>query len=159
MAQLVNDGYSIFIIDGNLTQCEADMQLLGISEEIVKEVYAPGRVTVPNEIDEEEDPEIAQAIRMSLQQNESDNDALTSYQQAMAMSQREREEEELRMAIEMSLKNEGQTSNVSQATTSNSTQGEATSEIQNEKPKNEEIDQEEIRQRRLQHFKNLNKND
>lgn len=107
LAQLKNEGYSIFVVLGELPECEAD-QLLRINpaEPILRPVFQRPVVT-------EEDPELQAALQLSLSEdnpvynrtNSSDDPDL---QEALRLSlEGDREDDDddalLRKAINMSL--------------------------------------------------------
>lgn len=104
LAQLKNDGYSIFVIIGKLPDCDAD-QLLRLNP--VGRVSRPVLHTVESQTS---DPELEEAIRMSLADDSQGlvtfNIEETDLQRALQMSMQNEEEDEdmlLKRAINMSL--------------------------------------------------------
>jgi len=158
LAQLLNDGYSIFIVDGHLPSSEVDLQIAGVDQEIVKRLYAP-EIVPQEQIAEENDDEFDRALKMSLQDNESANE-FKSYHEVMALSEQQRitqEEEELRLAIEQSLKNEIQLPTSSAEAEKREEKALANLDAPKTTPnevEKQEVDMDEIRRKRLEHFQN-----
>jgi ataxin-3 len=76
LAQLINDGYSIFIVHGDLPKSEADFQLSNRSlniKQILGEQSNRKKSNQPGS-DEDLDDELKQALRMSLLENDMDLD-------------------------------------------------------------------------------------
>lgn len=108
LAQLKNDGYSIFVVLGDLPECEADQLLrLRPAQPTVKRPVAPPAVS-------EDDPDLQTALQLSLSEesfsyNRSESTEDRELQEALRLSmEAESNEEEdedalLRKAIHMSL--------------------------------------------------------
>lgn len=91
LAQLKNEGYSIFVIFGELPECEAD-QLLRISP-----VQLPSKSKSNQPVVVEDDPELKAALQLSL----SEEIPSTSYNRTISV-----EDQELQEALRLSLQNE-----------------------------------------------------
>ncbi|KAK4877410.1 hypothetical protein RN001_009916 [Aquatica leii] len=102
LAQLRNDGYSIFVIFGLLPECDAD-QMLKVKP--VEPVYK--RPVVSNNSSDDNDQDLQNAIQLSLH---GDIDNQSELQRALRLSledsspeEEDDEESQLRKAIQMSL--------------------------------------------------------
>jgi ataxin-3 len=136
LAQLQAEGYSIFIVSGELPKSSADMHLAECTlnvKEIVSSYNKKRDFEQSNE-DFDED-ELKKAIKMSLAENDLDLDYQNAGPSLAHQSSRSHEEEELEKAIRMSL--EGGTSHASN---------------QNAEEPKEQLSVEEIRRRRLEKF-------
>lgn len=113
LAQLRNDGYSIFIVSGELPECPADRTLT--DNPVITTSAGPPRLLGPS-ISSESDPDMQAALRLSLQEevletaSESDDralqEALELSLQASNSSPDDNEDDEdslLKKAITMSL--------------------------------------------------------
>lgn len=108
LKQLEHDGYSIFIVDGELPASQADKLLsetdLNVKEILLQqnrekdEIKKPSKSTSNQGFD---DDELKKAIQMSLAENELDTQSQDLYP-SLAQNQNE-EDEELKRAIELSL--------------------------------------------------------
>jgi ataxin-3 len=118
LAQLVNDGYSIFICHGQLAQCEADVRIASMSHsDILAFARETSEYMYENTDDNEStqaghtssdanDPELMHAIKMSLEHDENTENKEKTYRDLLQSTQADylsNEDEELRRAIEMSL--------------------------------------------------------
>jgi ataxin-3 len=137
LAQLQAEGYSIFIVSGELPKSPADMHLAECTLN-VKEIlsnYNKKRDYAPSNEDFDED-ELKKAIKMSLAENDLDFDYQSAGPSLAHQSTHSNEEEEFEKAIRMSL------------------EGAKSSDANNkstEEPK-EVLSIEEIRKRRLEKF-------
>lgn len=91
LAQLKNEGYSIFVVFGELPECEAD-QLLRLSP-----VQRPSKSKTNKPIVVEDDPELQAALQLSL----SEEIPSTSYNRTISA-----EDQELQEALRLSLQSE-----------------------------------------------------
>ncbi|KAF5279000.1 hypothetical protein FQA39_LY05678 [Lamprigera yunnana] len=102
LAQLRNEGYSIFVIFGQLPDCDAD-QLLRVRP--IQPIYR--RSTNSNNSSDDNDQELQSAIQLSLHEDSDDKDelqkALQLSLQVNAADEEDDEETQLRRAIQMSL--------------------------------------------------------
>lgn len=94
LAQLRNEGYSIFVIFGKMPDCEADQLLKLKPAQLTKR-----NVSSPKAPDES-DQELQKAIRLSLNEEDQLDDALKL---SLEDEEEEDEESQLRKAIQMSL--------------------------------------------------------
>jgi len=137
LAQLQAEGYSIFIVNGELPKSPADMHLAECKLN-VKEIlssYNKKRDFDQSNEDFDED-ELKKAIKMSLAENDLDFECQNAGPSLAHQSSHSNEEEELAKAIRMSL--EG-------ATTSHASS-------QNIEEPKEQLSIEEIRKKRLEKF-------
>lgn len=151
LKQLETDGYSIFIVDGQLPRSEADMKLE--SEELdMKEILqrqVSKRRTASSSLDNQgfDDDELKKAIKMSLVENDLDLDSHKLYS-SLAHETPGDFDDELKKAIQMSL-NEGSLL----AKPSSDNNGASSSYEQ----KNNPLNPEELRRKRLEFIDKNNK--
>lgn len=106
LAQLRNDGYSIFVVIGELPDCDADRLLKINPAASTRAVHHTTSIIQP----QTDDPELQAALKLSLAQENSFTES-TDYdlQQALKLSMQQSDENEddedalLRKAIDMSL--------------------------------------------------------
>lgn len=123
LKQLEHEGYSIFIVDGELPTSQADLILMETNLNVKdilnsqnrdkEEIYNSSQVTGNTEFDEDE---LKHAIRMSLQ--DGDFDSHEKSYPSLAFE----EDSELKKAIELSLQANGSSEKNSEPLTSNSNQ-------------------------------------
>lgn len=165
LAQLVTDGYSIFIVNGNLPQCQADDTLIGVPKEVLMAQYAApieAKKTVnrsqfyENNFDDDDDDNMRAAIEASLKHDEHEIKSDFSYQNAIKSSENEyieSEENEIKRAIELSLQNEsgGDAIKVDPQIEKNEVPNTSKSFATNQP-----VNTEEIRRKRLEKIEKLN---
>lgn len=100
LAQLKNDGYSIFVVVGELPECDADHLLR-------KNPAASRSLPVTRTVQHEEDPDLQAALQLSLSQ-ESYNGTDFELKEAIKLSMQQNDDDEdedalLKKAIHMSL--------------------------------------------------------
>lgn len=160
LKQLETDGYSIFIVDGELTKCDAERNL-SVIELDTREILnrqVQGRARTSRTLDNEgfDDKELKRAIKMSLIENDRGLDADANsklfpdlvYASAHDDDDDDDDEGQLREAIKMSL--EGNQKETAQATTSKE-------ETPVSESSSAENSAEEIRRKRLKYLDNLSK--
>ena len=133
LAQLQADGYSIFIVAGDLPlNMKAETKLLENplnSKEILASYNIKSNQQGREEVDDDDDDELKQALKMSLIENDMDLDRhrrMSKLYPSLAVDLHHNQDDDLKKAIELSLQSE---SNVA-----------------------EPISAEEMRQKRLAHF-------
>lgn len=159
LKQLETDGYSIFIVDGELPKCDAERNL-SIIELDTREILnrqVQGRARTSRTLDNEgfDDKELKRAIKMSLIENDRglDADANSKLFPDLVYAAHDEDDDDddegqLREAIKMSL--EGNQKEADQATTSKE-------ETPVSDSASAEISAEEIRRKRLKYLDNLSK--
>lgn len=95
LAQLIQEGYSIFVVFGELPECEADELL-----RVTPAVRVPRTRTVPIEVEGQVEDDLEKAIQLSL--SESSTVASTSKKQVENPAPAE-DENELQKALQLSL--------------------------------------------------------
>jgi ataxin-3 len=108
LKQLEHDGYSIFIVEGDLPMCEADMRLreceLNVKEILKKQTKEKNELKNSSKLSEDadgfDDDELKKAIRMSLAENDLD---LASQETYPSLAHHNDEDDELKRAIQLSL--------------------------------------------------------
>ena len=136
LAQLENDGYSIFVVAGELPKGPADAILTELQlnvNDIVRQSAINQREENLEENEDFDDDELKKAIKMSLIENDLDLDSHKLY--PSLINEQVDEEAELKKAIELSLLGEVPEKEKSDASTS-------------------QMSADEIRNRRLKHFSN-----
>lgn len=107
LKQLETDGYSIFIVDGEVPTSEADRRLFEVeldTKEILKRQIQNRSNTLEAENVGFDDDELKRAIKMSLIENDKDLDAASSNQSKIVYDESDMSDENnLRKAIELSL--------------------------------------------------------
>lgn len=111
LAQLANDGYSIFVVNGNIPSSEADIRLVTMTKDELLTRQNILNQTEPvimntNDDDDNDDDDLKAAIQMSLNETNKLENQASSYQKILKESEKNllvQEEEEFRKAIEMSL--------------------------------------------------------
>jgi ataxin-3 len=117
LAQLVNDGYSIFICNGELPQSEADLCIGSMSHSDILALTKNTDEYIYEDLDESEsgadgrsentgDPELMHAIKMSLEYEEKIESKEKTFRDMLQSTQADylvNEDEEMKRAIEMSL--------------------------------------------------------
>ncbi|VDL16641.1 unnamed protein product [Hymenolepis diminuta] len=98
LTQLSNDGYSIWYVTGTLPECEAD-QYLRISPLPEPCLTNQTATTTRATSNPEQDPELQEALKLSLQIDEQD----ASLQSILAQTRREAEERDLMEALRLSV--------------------------------------------------------
>ena len=157
LAQLVTDGYSIFIVNGTLPECQADHTLLGVPREVLMVQYGATLETktkstvgrsqfYENAFDDDDDQDMRAAIEASLKHDESEIKSDFSYQNAIKSSETELEENELKRAIELSLLNDSEPQISKNESVAASSQNVAT---------NQPVDVDELRKKRLEYLDKL----
>nr|CUU97566.1 hypothetical transcript [Hymenolepis microstoma] len=98
LTQLNNDGYSIWYVTGTLPECEADqyLRINPLSESYLTSQIATATHSTTNP---EQDPELFEALKLSLQTDEQD----ASLQSILAQTRREAEERDLMEALRLSV--------------------------------------------------------
>lgn len=153
LKQLETDGYSIFIVDGELPKSEADRHLneieLNTREILNRQVQ--GRATSSSVTNEGfDDDELKRAIKMSLIENDKGLDADSTnknFSQIVYEEQGQDDDGELERAIAMSLEaGENEPTSSSKESDTSSPSG---------KPKEKSVD--EIRRKRLEYLDKMNK--
>ena len=158
LKQLETDGYSIFIVDGELPKCDAERNLsvieLDTREILNRQVQGRARTSRTLDNDGFDDKELKRAIKMSLIENDRglDADANSKLFPDLVYAAHDDDDDDddegqLREAIKMSLEGNRE---AAQATTS-----------KEETPVSDsaaaEISAEEIRRKRLKYLDNLSK--
>jgi Ataxin-3 len=153
LAQLANDGYSIFVVNGNIPASEADMRLETMAKEelLTRQnlLNQTESIIMNNNEDNDntdDDNDLKAAIKMSLNETNKLENQASSYQTIVRESEQDllaREEEELRKAIEMSLDKPDKEENPKKET-------EIPIKIENKPQVSETL--EDIRQKRLEFF-------
>jgi Ataxin-3 len=148
LAQLENDGYSIFIVYGDLPKSMADIRLLEEPlnvKEMLKNSRNANRVRKYTNDDDDDfnADDLKEAIKMSLIENDLDldNHRLSKLYPSLAHEQQGDNDKDLKKAIEMSLQSGG-------STKANNTENAATSNL----------NPEEMRAKRLAYLNNLQNN-
>jgi ataxin-3 len=164
LAQLINDGYSIFIVDGELPKSEADLRMrdcvLNVKDILTVQSERKKNRRSDEDPDGHFDDELKLALRMSLIENDMDLDDrhgdpypslayenMPQYQGAAAgSSQRQQtDEDDLRRAIELSMQQESkQTQRPAMAATS-----------LGPLPTVKAVDPEEVRKKRLEFLEKM----
>ena len=133
LAQLQQEGYSIFIVSGDLPQCQADVKLLenpvDVKQVLASYNFKKKNLKAPRAGNNEDfdDEELKKAIKISLMENDLDSDSRhglfpsLAYESSSNKHDESDEEDEFKKAIELSLQNNNNnptTSNAQHAQTS-----------------------------------------
>ncbi len=155
LAQLVTDGYSIFIVNGVLPQCQGDETIGHVPKEIiVAEFSASTEINRPNTsgrsqfyqddtIDDDDDADMKAAIEASLKHDENEVKHDYSFQNAIRSSESELGDDDLKRAIELSLQN------------NNNKIEEKESVVEKQQATNQTVDLDEVRRKRLEFLDKL----
>lgn len=130
LAQLQQEGYSIFIVDGDLPQCQADVKLLenpvDVKQVLASYNFKKKSLKTPRAGNNEDfdDEELKKAIKISLMENDLDSDSRhglfpsLAYESSSNKHDEPDEEDEFKKAIELSLQNNNNNPTTSNAQTS-----------------------------------------
>lgn len=154
LAQLEADGYSIFVVSGELNRTQADVKLfenpLNVKKVLASASSAQHAQRAYDDSDDE-DHELKKALEMSLKENDKELDAnrLTkAYPNAQFNADYD---DELNKAIQMSLMQDSSNQSTSNNNNNSTTTSTATS--------SSELSPNTIRKKRLEHFEQQQKKD
>ena len=154
LAQLKTDGYSIFVVAGDLPRSRADMvlekQVLNVNEIIKENTIRTKRDEYDEENEGFDDRELKKAIKMSLVENdiELNHSSKASMLYPSLITENLDDDDELKRAIELSMQVHEQ--NTGTSTTSSQNPSTSTAPSHNPQP----LTADELRNKRLQHFNN-----
>ncbi|VDO35165.1 unnamed protein product [Brugia timori] len=168
-AQLINDGYSIFVVEGVLPLCTADEQLSQFPVDPalagMSDLNPVAKTETISNDQAKDDEDLRLAMEMSRQMVKDDSALKTAVSNSLADAQNknnlnesdeELQERLLQKAIQMSLESFGMES--SQATSSTAENNKLSASIKNSKQNSSQIPQsEEIRRKRENFLKKFEK--
>ncbi|VDN89770.1 unnamed protein product [Brugia pahangi] len=162
-AQLINDGYSIFVVEGVLPLCTADEQLSQFPVDPalagMSDLNPVAKAETISNDQAKDDEDLRLAMEMSRQMVKDDSALKTAVSNSLADAQNknnlnesdeELQERLLQKAIQMSLESFGMES--SQATSSTAENNKLSASIKNSKQNSSQIPQSEEIRRKREHF-------